>query len=115
MCPFCRIARGELPANIVHEDAEVVAFRDLNPQAPTHVLLIPRRHIATLNDLTEEDERVVGRLFMVAKRVAAAEGLSERGYRTLFNCNADAGQTVFHLHAHLLGGRPMGWPPFPRG
>jgi histidine triad (HIT) family protein len=89
----------------------VVGFRDLNPQAPTHVLLIPRRHIATLNDLQPEDEPLLGHLYTAAAAVARQEGLADNGYRTLVNCNDDGGQTVFHLHLHLLGGRRMGWPP----
>ncbi len=110
-CIFCKIAEGEIPAEVVYEDQEVVAFRDLNPQAPTHVLVIPRRHIPTTNDLTEEDAPLVGRLYLAAKEIATAEGIAETGYRTVINCNAGAGQTVFHIHLHLLGGRPMGWPP----
>ncbi|BAN68653.1 histidine triad nucleotide-binding protein [endosymbiont of unidentified scaly snail isolate Monju] len=110
-CIFCKIAAGEIPAEKVYEDDQVVGFRDLNPQAPVHVLLIPRRHITTLNDLTEADEALVGHLFRVAARIAADEGLAERGYRTVMNCNAEGGQTVFHIHLHLLGGRQMTWPP----
>ncbi len=110
-CIFCKIAAGEIPADKVYEDDQVVGFRDLNPQAPVHVLLIPRRHIATLNDLAEGDEVLVGHLYRAAARVAADEGLAERGYRTVMNCNAEGGQTVFHIHLHLLGGRQMGWPP----
>ncbi len=110
-CIFCKIAAGEFGTEFVYEDEDVVAFRDLNPQAPTHILIIPRRHIATLNDLTAEDAELTGRMLLAAQKIAADEGLSERGYRTLFNCNAEAGQTVFHIHLHLLGGRPMEWPP----
>lgn len=111
-CIFCKIVAGEIPADIVYEDDAVVAFRDLSPQAPTHVLVIPRRHIATINDLeTEEDEKVVGRMYRAARAIAVAEGLAETGYRTVMNCNEDGGQTVFHIHLHLLGGRPMRWPP----
>ncbi len=110
-CIFCRIAAGEIPAELVYEDDLVLGFRDLSPQAPTHVLIIPRKHIATLNDLQPEDEAIVGRLYSAAAQIAAREGLAERGYRTLINCNADGGQTVFHLHLHLLGGRQMNWPP----
>jgi histidine triad (HIT) family protein len=108
---FGKIARGEVPADIVYEDEDVVAFRDLSPQAPTHVLVIPRKPIPTLNDLAPGDAELVGKLFLAAKRVAEQEGIAESGYRTLVNCNAGAGQTVYHLHLHLLGGRPMGWPP----
>jgi histidine triad (HIT) family protein len=110
-CLFCRIASGEIPADLVYEDDQVIGFRDLNPQAPTHVLLIPRRHIATVNDLEQTDAELAGRLLLAAKQVAAMEGVAEAGYRTLLNCNAAAGQTVFHLHLHLLGGRDMSWPP----
>jgi len=110
-CIFCRIASGEIPATLVYEDDHVVGFRDLNPQAPTHVLVVPRRHIATLNDIADGDAEVVGRMYLAAKAVAAADGIAERGYRTVFNCNADAGQTVFHLHLHVLGGRVMDWTP----
>jgi histidine triad (HIT) family protein len=110
-CIFCKIAAGEIPAEFIYEDDQVVGFRDLNPQAPTHVLLIPRRHIETLNDLRPEDEPLLGHLFTAAAEVAQREGLADNGYRTLINCNADGGQTVFHLHLHLLGGRRMGWPP----
>ncbi len=112
-CLFCKIIDGQINADIVYEDERAVAFRDINPQAPTHVLVIPRSHIATINDLEESDEADLGHLFVVAKKVAEQEGLAERGYRTVINCNADAGQSVFHIHAHLLGGKPMGWPPFP--
>jgi len=110
-CIFCKIANGEIPSEFVYEDDGIVAFRDLNPQAPTHILIIPRRHIETTNDLTEADDALVGRMVRVAKIVAEQEGLAENGYRTVFNCNADGGQAVFHIHLHLLGGRAMGWPP----
>lgn len=108
---FGRIARGEVAADMVYEDEEIVAFRDLNPQAPVHVLIIPRKPIATLNDVTPEDAPLVGRLFQVASRVAVQEGIAEQGYRTVINCHAQAGQTVYHLHLHLLGGRALQWPP----
>lgn len=110
-CLFCKIAGGEIPADIVYESDDVVAFRDINPQAPTHVLIIPRRHIATINDIQSGDEDAVGRLFLAAKQIAADEGFAEPGYRVAMNCNEAAGQTVFHLHLHLLGGRQLGWPP----
>ena len=109
-CIFCKISTGEISAEKVYEDDQVVAFRDLNPQAPVHVLVIPRRHIATLNDLTTVDEALVGHMSHVAARIAGDEGLAERGYRTVMNCNAEGGQTVFHIHLHLLGGQ-MGWSP----
>ena len=110
-CIFCKIVAGEIPADVVYADDDVMAFRDLNPQAPTHILVIPRRHIATLNDLLPSDEAVVGRMYGAARSIAAAEGLAEAGYRTVMNCNEAGGQTVFHIHLHLLGGRMMHWPP----
>lgn len=110
-CIFCKIVAGEIPSTKVHEDDQVLAFRDLHPQAPTHILIIPKRHIATLNDLQEGDEALVGRIFLVAKQLAAQEGLAEAGYRTVFNCNKAGGQEVYHIHLHLLGGRQMTWPP----
>ena len=110
-CLFCRIVRGELPAQIVHETDAVIAFRDLHPQAPTHVLVIPRRHIATLNDLTADDAPLMGEIALAAQAVARQEGIAERGYRTIMNCNLAGGQTVYHLHLHVLGGRQMIWPP----
>lgn len=110
-CIFCKIAAGDIPADKVYEDGEVVAFRDLNPQAPTHILVIPRKHIATLNDLRVEDEAVVGRMYGAAREIAAQEGLADAGYRTVVNCNEAGGQAVFHIHLHLLGGRMMHWPP----
>ncbi len=110
-CLFCKMVDRSIKADIVHEDDEVFAIRDINPQAPTHVLVIPKRHIATLNDLGDDDATTLARLFDVAGRIARSEGIADRGYRTVFNCNAEAGQTVFHLHLHVLGGRPMNWPP----
>lgn len=110
-CIFCKIAAGELPAAKLYEDESVLAFRDLHPQAPTHILIIPRRHIATLNDLEPGDAELVGRIFLVAKQLAEQEGLAEAGYRTLFNCNKAGGQEVYHIHLHFLGGRQMQWPP----
>ncbi len=110
-CIFCKIAAGEIPADLVYEDELVVGFRDLSPQAPTHVLLIPRKHIANINELQPEDEPIIGRLYSAAAKVAKQEGFSEQGYRTVINCNDDGGQTVFHVHLHLLGGRRMSWPP----
>ncbi len=110
-CLFCKIARGDIDAELVFESDDVVAFRDINPQAPTHVLIIPRRHIATTNDISEADVADVGKLFVVAKQIAKQEGFDEAGYRVIMNCNAAAGQTVFHIHLHLLGGRDFGWPP----
>jgi histidine triad (HIT) family protein len=110
-CLFCRIIKREIPASIVYEDDQVVAFNDINPQAPTHVLVVPKRHIASLNDLQAEDDQIVGEMVRRAAALAKDRGLSERGFRTVFNTNRDAGQTVFHIHLHLVGGRPMTWPP----
>ena len=110
-CLFCRIAAGEIPANIVHSDERMIAFRDINPQAPMHVLVVPRRHIATLNDLSPDDDGLVGAMMRRAAALAREDGYADRGYRTVFNCNADAGQTVFHIHLHVIGGRSLTWPP----
>lgn len=110
-CLFCRIVSGEIPAKKVYEDDDVVAFEDINPQAPMHVLVVPRTHVATLNDLGSGDDRLVGAMVRRAAALASARGYDARGYRTVFNCNADAGQTVFHLHLHVLGGRALAWPP----
>jgi histidine triad (HIT) family protein len=108
-CLFCRIARKEIPATLVFENEHCVAFRDINPQAPVHVLVIPREHIPSLNDARDAD--VIGRLVQTAADLAKTEGVAESGYRVVVNTNRDAGQTVFHIHLHLLGGRPLGWPP----
>lgn len=110
-CLFCKIVAGEIPAKRVYEDEIVVAFEDINPQAPVHVLVIPKRHVATLNDLQASDDQLVGTLVRRAAALAGERGLAAGGYRTVFNCNSDAGQTVFHIHLHLLGGRRMTWPP----
>lgn len=110
-CIFCRIAAGEIPATIVRQDEDTVAFRDLDPKAPLHVLIIPRRHITSINDLQATDEAVMGRLFTAAREIAAAEGVSEGGYRVVMNAGPDAGQSVPHVHLHLLGGRTLHWPP----
>jgi histidine triad (HIT) family protein len=110
-CLFCRIAQGEIPASMVHQDEDLIAFNDINPQAPTHVLVVPRRHIATLNDLTDADDELVGKMFRRAAAIAGERGHADKGYRTVLNCNREAGQTVFHVHLHVLGGRPFGWPP----
>lgn len=110
-CLFCKIVQGAIPADMVYTDDQVVAFRDINPQAPTHVLVIPRQHIATINELKAEHSADVGALFLAAAKIAAAAGIAEDGYRVTMNCNAAAGQTVFHLHLHLLGGRALTWPP----
>lgn len=108
---FLKIIDREIPAEIIYETDEVLAFRDINPQAPVHVLIIPKRHIRTINDIDPSDEVLVGKLFSAAKDIAAKEGLSEDGYRVVMNCNAGAGQTVFHIHLHMLGGRALHWPP----
>jgi histidine triad (HIT) family protein len=111
MCLFCRIIAGEIPASKVYEDDRMIAINDINPQAPLHVLVIPRKHIATLNDLTAEDDGLVGELTRRGAAIAAERGYAEPGFRTVFNCNADAGQAVFHIHLHVLAGRALGWPP----
>jgi len=110
-CLFCRIIAGEVPAEVVHKDERCVAIRDLNPQAPTHVLIIPREHMESLNDVSQRDETLLGHLLRIAARIANDEGHAESGYRTVINTGAGAGQTVFHLHVHTLGGRTMTWPP----
>ena len=110
-CLFCKIVNREVPASIVYEDDRVLAFKDINPQTPTHVLVVPKQHIASLNDLTGEHDAIVGELVRRAAAIAKAQGISAGGFRTVFNTNRDAGQTVFHIHLHLLGGRPMHWPP----
>ena len=108
---FGKIAAGEMSADIVYEDEDLVAFRDISPQAPTHLLVIPRKPIPTLSDAGPEDAELLGKLLLAAAKVAAAAGIAESGYRTVINCNAGAGQTVFHLHLHVIGGRPLQWPP----
>ena len=110
-CIFCKIAAGEIPADVVYQDDEVLAFRDLGPQAPLHLLIIPKRHISSLNEMTEADQQLVGKLSLTAAKIADELGVAEDGYRTVVNCNAAGGQTVFHLHMHLLAGRQMTWPP----
>lgn len=110
-CLFCKIVKREISGSIVYEDDHVLAFNDINPQAPTHVLLVPKRHIASLNDLTPGDDQIVGELARRAAAIANERGIAASGYRTVFNTNRDAGQTVFHIHLHLLGGRSMQWPP----
>ena len=110
-CLFCKIANGEIQANLVYEDKQVLAFEDVNPQAPFHVLIIPRRHFATLNDLQAGDEALVGSLILRATEIAQSNGHAKDGYRSVFNCNLGAGQSVFHIHLHLLAGRSMTWPP----
>lgn len=110
-CLFCRILDGQIPATLVYEDDRLVVFKDINPQAPLHVLVVPRRHIPTLNDLQASDDGLVGEMVRRAAAIAAERGYDARGYRTVFNCNAEAGQTVWHIHLHLLAGRRLAWPP----
>ncbi len=110
-CLFCKMAAGEIKPDVVYEDDEVLAFRDISPQAPLHVLVIPKTHIATLNDLQPEQAPLIGKLYLAAQKIAAQEGVAAGGYRAVMNCNRDGGQTVFHIHLHVLGGRGMHWPP----
>jgi histidine triad (HIT) family protein len=110
-CLFCNIIRRDIPASIVYEDDRVLAFNDINPQASTHVLVVPKRHIATLNELTADDDQIVGEMIRRAAAIAKERGISAGGFRVVFNTNRDAGQTVFHIHAHLIGGRNLSWPP----
>lgn len=106
-CLFCKIRDGEIPADIVFENDDVLAFNDVNPEAPIHILIIPRKHLSTINDIENSDEQVMGKLFSAAKTIASQKGVSEDGYRLVVNCNAQAGQTIFHIHMHLLAGRTM--------
>jgi histidine triad (HIT) family protein len=108
---FLKIIDREIPADIVYEDERVIAFRDIQPQAPTHILIVPRQKIDTLNLLGHDDEQLVGHMILMAKKIALDEGIAESGYRLVFNCNPDGGQSVYHIHLHLLGGRPLNWPP----
>lgn len=110
-CLFCKIRDGQISADLVYQDDRAIAFRDINPQAPVHVLIVPRDHIPTLNDLTPAHNDLVGHLFQVAAQIAREQGVADSGYRCLFNCNKLAGQTVWHVHLHVLGGRHLGWPP----
>ncbi len=110
-CLFCKIIKGEIPSNKVYEDDAVFAFRDIEPQAPVHILIIPKEHIASANDLNDENSAIVGHIFSVAAKIAKREGIAEGGYRIVNNCGADGGQTVGHLHFHMLGGRSLTWPP----
>ena len=110
-CLFCKILAGDIPADIIYESDTAIAFRDINPQAPTHVLIIPRQHIATINEISDDDQALVGSLYTAAREIAAAEGIADDGSRAVMNCNEGAGQTVFHIHLHLLGGRGFSWPP----
>lgn len=110
-CLFCRIAAGEIPAEVVQEDDDLIAFRDVNPQAPTHILIIPRRHIPSVDALATDSAGIMGKLFLAARTLAREEGIADGGYRMVVNAGPDAGQSVFHIHLHLLGGREMRWPP----
>ena len=110
-CLFCKMVAGEIKPDVVFENEAVMAFRDVNPQAPLHVLVIPKVHIATTNDLTTENADIVGKLYLAAKQIAADEGVAEPGYRMVMNCNPGAGQSVYHIHLHVLGGRSLDWPP----
>lgn len=110
-CIFCKIIKGELPAKIIYEDKEIIAVNDIHPRAPIHQLIIPKEHIATLNDLTENKISLIGHMLLTAARLAADADIAKSGYRTVFNCNKDGGQEVYHLHLHLLGGRSLHWPP----
>ena len=110
-CLFCKILAGDIPADIIYESDTAIAFRDINPQAPTHALIIPQKHIATINDIDPDDQEIVGSLYSAAREIAVAEGIADEGYRVVMNCNESAGQSVFHIHLHLLGGRSLSWPP----
>ena len=110
-CIFCNIAKGKFNTNFLYEDSEIIAFYDVNPQAPTHVLIIPRQHIVTINDTDSKDELLLGKMILVAKQLAEQHHLKEPGYRLVFNVNSQGGQAVYHIHLHLLGGRQMNWPP----
>ena len=110
-CLFCKIIDGKIPSDIVYEDEHVLAFNDINPTAPIHILIIPKEHISTLNDIEESHTQTMGEMFLAAKKIASGKGISESGYRVVFNCNQDGQQTVFHIHLHLIAGRQMTWPP----
>ncbi len=110
-CLFCKIIKQEIPAKIVHEDNDVLAFEDVNPQAPVHVLVIPRKHISTTLEITDDDNELIGKMYQVAATIAKNRKVADSGFRLVMNCNKDAGQTVFHIHLHMLAGRPMSWPP----
>ncbi|ARG96415.1 histidine triad nucleotide-binding protein [Legionella micdadei] len=110
-CLFCKIVSGEIPATVVFEDPEIIVIRDIRPQAPTHLLVLPKQHIATINDTDSKDEQLLGRMILTGKKMAKAEQISENGYRLVFNINSGGGQEVYHIHLHVLGGRQMTWPP----
>ena len=110
-CLFCRIISKKTPAKIIYDDEAITAFEDVNPQAPVHTLIVPKKHLSTTLDIAEEDNELIGRLIRVASRIAMEKGIAERGFRLVMNTNPEAGQSVYHIHLHLLGGRPMRWPP----
>lgn len=110
-CLFCKIRDGEIPSETVYENDDILAFKDVNPHSPTHILIVPRKHIATINDLEDDDAEIMGKMMLAAQDISSFEGIAEAGYRLVINCNADAGQTVYHIHMHLMGGRNMAWPP----
>lgn len=110
-CLFCKIIKGDIPSEKVYEDDDVYAFRDITPVAPLHALIIPKKHIASINELESNDAEIMGKLFLAAKKITADEGYTDKGYRTVMNCGEDAGQTVFHIHLHVLAGRDLSWPP----
>lgn len=110
-CVFCRIVSGQAEGDIIYQDEEITAFRDINPQAPQHILIVPNHHISSLNHAREGDAPLLGQMVILARELALREGLAERGYRLVLNCGPEAGQSIYHLHLHLLGGRPLGWPP----
>ncbi len=110
-CLFCKIINKEIPSKIVYEDDNILAFEDVSPQAPVHILIIPKKHISTTLDIKDEDNELIGQMLQAANKIATEKGVAERGFRTVMNCNKDAGQTVFHIHMHLLAGRAMQWPP----
>ena len=110
-CLFCNIVNKNIPCDKLIENDSIIAFRDINPQAPTHILIIPKKHISTINDLKHDDSILIGEMFLIAKELAQVENINNSGFRMVFNCNEDGGQTVFHIHLHLLGGRKLSWPP----
>lgn len=110
-CIFCRIVNKEIPAKVVYEDDRVFAFHDINPQAPYHILVIPKKHLSTLLEISEEDKDLIGHIYLIINKIAQDLGFADRGFRVVVNCKEEAGQTVFHVHFHLLAGRPMDWPP----
>lgn len=110
-CLFCKIAQRQIESTVLFEDPEIIAIRDIHPQAPTHILILPKKHITTINDTDSSDEQLLGRMVLTGKKLAQAEQIAEKGYRLVYNVNADGGQAVYHIHLHVLGGRQMTWPP----